>query len=374
MGMRTRYPDFEHITRDVAIVLIQGKNLPQDVEAHIHACERCQALVDVLREARALARHRHFEMQTAHFSRLALSEAVTQIYEGSLPTEKAEAFLAHVSLCNRCFDYLGQIFSESFSPYADEDTALYDCVDLADRVYTAVPPERVEPRARQPQTNFVRALVEGFQRRRAPWLTALSVIGLLVILLLGIRALGHWQARQYADQGMQTLQENWTVPLGDWRPPGDLSMSPFSVTRSAEPSEEKRGTAADFARALEWHSGSRQARLGLAVVSYFTRQWDRADSLTRVLLEDNPRDAEAWNLRGVLALARQDTTAALHAFLGALALDPNYPEAAYNRAMLLEELGGHKAAREAWEIYLRTNDAPDWQNMIRRRLERPQVE
>ncbi len=71
-----------------------------------------------------------------------------------------------------------------------------------------------------------------------------------------------------------------------------------------------------------------------------------------------------YNSRGL----QEDLPSALEAVDGALALDPELPEALFNRGLLLERMGGGRAAENAWEAYLRVDGRTQWASEARRHL------
>ncbi|MEA2571174.1 MAG: hypothetical protein QOI24_3175 [Acidobacteriota bacterium] len=59
---------------------------------------------------------------------------------------------------------------------------------------------------------------------------------------------------------------------------------------------------------------------------------------------------------------------ALSAADRALAIDPNFPEALFNRALILERMGVSREARVAWERYLRVDPSSQWATEARAHL------
>jgi len=109
------------------------------------------------------------------------------------------------------------------------------------------------------------------------------------------------------------------------------------------------------------------------------RSREALESLTSVA--ESSRDARMWS---DLAAASYSTAVsydapelladALSASDRALALDPNLPEALFNRALTIERLGIRDAAREAWNRYLNTDTDPDWLSEGRQHRQRVDVE
>ena len=97
----------------------------------------------------------------------------------------------------------------------------------------------------------------------------------------------------------------------------------------------------------------------------------------RAAAEKHPSDATLWNDLGAathaagLQLNQQSRfPEALEAFDRAVSLDPRSGEALFNRALTLQRLGLHIAAREAWKQYLRVDPASPWSAEARAHLQR----
>ena len=89
-----------------------------------------------------------------------------------------------------------------------------------------------------------------------------------------------------------------------------------------------------------------------------------------------PRDATAWSdLAAAQYAAALDGRASLYpealaAADRALAIDARYPEALFNRALILERLGLHEQARAAWQRYLDRDPSSPWAAEAREHLTR----
>lgn len=73
-----------------------------------------------------------------------------------------------------------------------------------------------------------------------------------------------------------------------------------------------------------------------------------AERLYKKVLDKEPGNADAWYLSGFLALQRHKVTAALAQFDKAVRLRPDFPDAQYNRAVALMELGRVEEAVEGF--------------------------
>lgn len=88
---------------------------------------------------------------------------------------------------------------------------------------------------------------------------------------------------------------------------------------------------------------------------YGKREFEKAETLLRQVLEVDDRFADVHDMLGVIAHARGNFLAAEHHFERALQLNPSYTEAALNLAVTYNDRGKYEAARE---IYKRIQGKP----------------
>jgi len=120
---------------------------------------------------------------------------------------------------------------------------------------------------------------------------------------------------------------------------------------------------------------SRTSTRASAIAHYYAGDYGRAaHALENVVRE--AFEAAAWNdlaaARIEASKARGDALeilAALVAIDQALALDPIYPAALYNRAAILDVMGLRRQARDAWRLALVAESNPGWRDDIRKHLE-----
>ena len=63
--------------------------------------------------------------------------------------------------------------------------------------------------------------------------------------------------------------------------------------------------------------------------------------------------------------------AAILFYKKAIQVEPEFADAHFNLAMVLEALGNDRRARDHWRRYLELDPASKWAEFIRRRLEEP---
>src|SRR5271165_6432039 len=88
---------------------------------------------------------------------------------------------------------------------------------------------------------------------------------------------------------------------------------------------------------------------------YQKREFDRAEPPLRQVLEGNDRLADVHDMLGVICHFRGNFAQAEHHFERALALNPNYTEAALNLAVTYNDRGKYDAARR---VYARIRSTP----------------
>jgi Tfp pilus assembly protein PilF len=88
---------------------------------------------------------------------------------------------------------------------------------------------------------------------------------------------------------------------------------------------------------------------------YAKRELDKAEQVLREVLEHDDRFADVHDMLGVIAHSRGNFIAAERHFERALALNPQYTEAALNLAVTYNDRGKYEAARE---VYARIKGRP----------------
>ena len=89
-------------------------------------------------------------------------------------------------------------------------------------------------------------------------------------------------------------------------------------------------------------------RLLLGREHYQKRELDKAEPLLREVLQTDDRLADVHDMLGVICHARGNFAQAEHHFERALAINPNYTEAALNLAVTYNDRGKYEAAREVY--------------------------
>ncbi len=88
---------------------------------------------------------------------------------------------------------------------------------------------------------------------------------------------------------------------------------------------------------------------------YQKREFDKAEPMLRQVVEHDDRLADVHDMLGVICHARGNFAQAEHHFERALAINPNYTEAALNLAVTYNDRGKYEAARQ---VYARIKGSP----------------
>ena len=365
-----------HITQKALNHLLKNDSfnlLPSKIKKHLNQCDSCREFMDILEEAKQIAAGTKPDASIYHPSRLDLSETIVRIYDQSIRPREAANFLNHLQTCSQCFEYVGSVFEESLSllpENIEEELAGYSKISIAEKVLESVPQKHSRKTAELLNIwGKSKQKIDGFFetiRLQPAW--GLALVALLVVgIAVGQGPFREWRAGVHTKEGMILLQKTWTVTEDDLRPPGAFPKSIFSITHSTE-SEETEPAASKFETALGWDENNRAAKRGIAIYWYFRWNSVRADSLLQTLLAQDSLDFEAWNILGLVAARQEDRLKALSAFDKALQIQPDYAEAAYNRALVLQQLGRLEEAKKAWQYYLEIDNQSDWSSVARKRL------
>jgi Flp pilus assembly protein TadD len=88
---------------------------------------------------------------------------------------------------------------------------------------------------------------------------------------------------------------------------------------------------------------------------YQKREFDKAETALRTVLESNDRMADVHDMLGVICHSRGNFAQAEHHFERAISINPAYTEAALNLAVTYNDRGKYEAARQ---VYARIKSTP----------------
>ncbi len=158
----------------------------------------------------------------------------------------------------------------------------------------------------------------------------------------------------------------------EWATPRDPFRS--SIEDSNPKRQQLVGAAGDVRERADANPGDAPLQHAAAIASLLTGDLTAAIERLDKLAQEHPDDAQVWS---DLAAARQaaairfameaEKPLALAAVDRALKIDPQLPEALFNRALILEGLGVLAQAREAWDQYLAIDSTSAWAQEARKR-------
>lgn len=268
--------------------------------------------------------------------------------DGKLSNDETEKFEEHFFNCDICFKEV-KFKEELRSLIKDEGEVLF-------KEFLHKTP------ASQKNKNIIDKLFEILSPKPV-WIPALSLI-LIVITIAGRTPFMVWRSNKNTIEGMLVLRNNWTITSDDLRPSDEFPLSIFSITHGAP---ETNPAINKFQKALEWNPTNTDAKRGIAINYYFLGNYDKVDSLLRVIISQDSLDFKSWNMLGILSVYQQDSTTALSAFNKSLQIQPEYKESAYNRAELLQKLHRYVEAKNAWNYYLRLDQRSEWAEVAKKR-------
>ncbi|HVT46102.1 MAG TPA: tetratricopeptide repeat protein [Thermoanaerobaculia bacterium] len=264
-------------------------------------------------------------------------ETMAAFAEGRLAGEDTSQLAEHLSQCRECY----ALFAAT-AEFVEEER----------------PEEEALPR-------------EGFR----PW--PLLAAAAVLILTIGVVLI---MLRPRADTmtGLVAAANDLPYRMTTGRLSGDFERRPLlSTTRAADdPSQDPEWMKLQGAvsRSLEPESGAGAQEQAAALL--LIGRNDRAIQILRDVVKREPRNAAAWNDLSV-ALLEQGKSAqnpdmiaeALTAAETALGIDDELPEAIFNRAVILEEIGRLDEAAAVWNRYLTVDPRSRWAEEARRQLE-----
>jgi len=330
----------QHLTFN-EIVAYQQKYLSPDqassFEQHLSTCSYCAQNALLLMELGKSEPLKVAHAGTAAGKCLSVEEII-KFMTGELSFREARKAQAHLALCEECRQKLADIIRAS-APVAKSEAAAVAARSTLVLEHQLRDIERIvleqgePPPLGQALSEFGRSLIARLWPPQPAY--AVLVLVLITASWFAQRTFRQWQGKRYLTESVELLKDAYPVTRQDLLPHG-FSPDMFSLHHGAEASEKTQVIEKKLQKVLSWDSRNREAKRALAQYSYFARDLKRADSLLSVLLKEDSSDFATWNDLGVVAAQREDTTVALSAFKKALQIQPNYEEAAHNRALLSE--------------------------------------
>jgi tetratricopeptide (TPR) repeat protein len=380
-----------HLTLDILLAKYRGKldaAQNETISRHLAECEHCKARNEFVPDLEKLLRlNRDRQIFAAHPKENCLGDHLIQNYaKGKLSFFEKRKVETHLANCSDCRRVLVAI---SLAP---ADSAVVEQISEEDKVLLAflpsiLPSERLarahtqlaeepplEPspapmHRRKHKASPWEGLLAIFNFKRRPALAAAAVGVLVAGLAFGWNRATNWRSNVWAQHGMDTLIQQQPLTESDLRPSGNFELPVIGKSRRDGQQAAGENPADEFFQnSLKWNSANRQALHGLALSAYFAGKLMRADSLLQWLLAADSHAVDVWNDLGVVAHRRGEAQSALKLFENALQLEPQFAEATFNLARVLEESGRIDEARQVWQKYVALDSASAWADVAKEHL------
>jgi len=208
-------------------------------------------------------------------------------------------------------------------------------------------------------------------RRWAPWLAAIAAAVVIALVVPVVRLLHRPPIARLAalsPKDARAIEPRltggfaWTPYRGSQRESGNVSSDPARMKLTGEAGELVQRAETDKSAGAQHDAG-----VAMVLTDHLTEAIERLETAAK----ESP-GAQAWS---DLAAARYAAASelgraalypqALTAADAALRLDPNLPEALFNRALVLERMGLATESRAAWNRYLAVDPSSRWANEAR---------
>jgi CHAT domain-containing protein len=217
------------------------------------------------------------------------------------------------------------------------------------------------------------------EKPRRSWPPWLAVAAALILALLAVPAIQ--RSRVTLTERLIELSPR-SARIVEPRVAGGFPWAPWRGTeRAGDPAADAArlrlgGVAGELMeRADAGKTPDAQHAAGLALL-LADRPLDAIPRL-RDAAQRMPDDARAWSDLAAAQVTAAAQTARASLYPEALAsadralrIDSDFPEALFNRALILERMGVTRAAREAWERYLKADPSSAWAPEAREHLQR----
>ncbi len=210
---------------------------------------------------------------------------------------------------------------------------------------------------------------------RPAWIIAIAAVVVLAIALPALRQAIHPKSPTDTLVALVPRSARLVEPRLTGGFPWAGYHGPMRATgTTADAQQLKLGGAAGELIENADHDQSAEAQHAAGIAMVLVEKPDEAIAKLETAARVS-KDAKSWS---DLAAARYATASklgraslypeALAAADAALRIDPNLPEALFNRALILERLGLTDEAKRAWQRYLETDSSSDWATEARSRI------
>lgn len=340
----------------------------QQTRAHLAQCRECTQLEETLKKIDAITLPQ--KAQTAQQTTACLEvETLANYFNRQYSFYRRWQIHRHIAACADCRGALTDLLRIANTELSEVEHAWLKTLPAfqpearASREHS--PPYALESKdpVRQSFWSGVKTI---FRTRPLPAYGLVFAVTLFLAIKIGLPEFSDWQSRRLAQEGLNELARDHEISSGQLRPAGKFQPELLSAgTRSSQPSSQQNTASAKFQNSLRWNANNLSARRGQALAAFFAQDTASAHHLLHELHLQYTESAEIANDLGVVTAALGASEKALYYFEHALARNPDFPEACFNRAHLLQRLNRRAEARQAWQKYLELNEGTDWRQAAR---------
>lgn len=348
---------------------------------HLANCEACRQLDELAGHVERIAAKHKPEKPRAVTTACPEVETLGLYFSGELPFLQKRELERHLATCHDCRTALARqirLESATVTPEDEQPLDVPTPVDVDDHV------KRL---ARKPELNtavyagssvfsdlrdrglslvsFLKDVFDEVYHLAPRHAAALAVF--LVISFVGGRSFMMWRSNSLAAAGMQNLEQQREISRDGFRFTGNF-LPELMRTRGEEQWAGSDQTAASqFEKSLWWNDGNREAKRGRALALFFAGDFAASKSLLSELHDQEPENPIILNDLGAVAAAEHEEEAALQYFERALQINPEFVEARFNQAAVLQKLKRFEEAQAAWKRYAEMQDKLEWREVAEER-------
>jgi len=287
-----------------------------------------------------------------------------QYLEGGLTAAQVRRITQHLETCTPCFQLVVSVREEESHPFTAQD--LEQASKLPKWKAEGHVAKLLEGVSKLPEKNrptVVSTKVEPRQGFNLPayWRPLAIAATLVIALSAGWKGFNYYQTGYQVAQAGDLLQERYVVFYKDARLSGGYRSSPIGVLLGNE--EEKgylKQSRARLGKALSHGEQSLTAQELLAQTFIIAKDYVRADSVLRTLAPSAQSSPKLLNDLGVYYFQQQDWANAEKYLSEAIRVDPQFPEAKYNLALVRMKTGSLEEARKLLQDYLAVESDANW--------------
>lgn len=301
--------------------------------------------------------HPHQNEPSAHLTELELLD----YFEGTLDEHVLYSVQQHLNSCQECFQLCVSFRKHEVAEKEGEESTqsiALSGLSVEKQLNRLVQEGKIDRAQKPALADIGRRWIGHWQdalhasRPYVPQIVSFAVVALLAIFI-GVPQYFAWRSDKLAEESMVALVEHYPVSGRQaLRPSGGFLFSEFGATRSGE-SASAQTLEADLQRAIDLGEDNVDAIAHLgAYYLHVARDLGKAQETLALGYAKDSANSTLLNNLGVLAWRQNKAPQAISYLQQALRHAPDFAEAQYNLAQLLQQQGEIEAAIAAWQRYL----------------------